>query len=116
MKYKLSVIILILILLSLSGCTNPVNQDLKEQVELLSFQLGALEIANKDLRLDLADEKLENIRLQAHEQAYSDMIEILKYNLTYEWYLQERMTSYGISYPENIVEAIMQDLINEGVE
>lgn len=88
----------------------------QQKIDDLSFQLGASKLANNQLRLDIADRDLEITRLEAHELAYSDMVDIFKYSLTYINYLQLRMTEYGVSFPGFIVRDIMREIIIEGIE
>ena len=93
--------------------------EVKAQGEMLedqNFDLTALSIKNKHLRLDIVDMEIEMITLKAEGIAYDDMIEILEYCVTYINYLQMRMGEYGITYPEFIVRSIVRDLIMEGIE
>jgi len=94
------------------------NITLKNKLYDLSFKYTVSQLANKQLRLDIADAKLDITALQVHEQAYDDMIEMFEYSLTYINYLQIRFETmhndYG--YPKFVIRRLMNEIIAEGVE
>ena len=92
------------------------NKALSDMLANQNFELSTLAIANQSLRLDRVELEQEILRLQVHEIAYNDMIEIWNYSLSYISYLQFVLDRQGIVYPEFTVQRIMEEVIEEGIE
>ena len=92
------------------------NKALADMLANQNFELSTLAIANQSLRLDRVELEQEILRLQVHETAYTDMIEIWNYSLSYISYLQFVLDRQGIVYPEFTVQRIMEEVIEEGIE
>ena len=98
------------------------NVELTQEVETLSmvvelkdWQYGAKVSGNNDLLKEVEFKEQELTDLKADQLAVSEMIEILEYCVVYIYWLQIRMADNGLDYPIFIIEAVLGDLLEEGI-
>ena len=98
------------------------NVELTQEVETLSmvvelkdWQYGAKVSGNNDLLKEVEFKEQELTDLKADQLAVSEMIEILEYCVVYIHWLQIRMADNGLDYPVFIIEAVLGDLLEEGI-
>jgi len=98
------------------------NVELTQEVETLSmvvelkdWQYGAKVSGNNDLLKEVEFKEQELTDLKADQLAVSEMIEILEYCVVYIYWLQIRMADNGLDYPVFIIEAVLGDLLEEGI-
>lgn len=84
------------------------NQRLKEQLLIKSFAVGAFKIKTKDLKIEL--NQLEG------ELTNADTIDMLEYSVVYIYWCQIKLAENGIDYPVFILEAFLNDILEETQE
>ena len=93
------------------------NMALEEQIINLNLEVECLKITNNELRLKLADKRLEIVGLEAQGLAYDDMVSLYEYTLLYINVLQLRLEDMHDDYwyPHFIARRLMNEIIAEGI-
>ncbi len=126
-RTKLTIVVLILIVLIITALAIYIgisdipglkskNAALKAQVTRTIFQKGLNEIViddKKGLEQIILDLKGED---DFNKIAYEDTIIILELSLLYIQELQVKMDNAGLTYPVFIADAVLRQILEEGIE
>jgi len=84
-------------------------------VEIKDWQYGAKVSGNNDLLKELELKEFEVLALQSDQLAVTEMVDILGYCVIYIHWLQIKMAKAGLDYPVFIIEAVLLQILEEGV-